>query len=333
MTNKIQAPTIRRICKVSLTIVLFIIVSLTLFLLVLKAHYQDYYANSIREFEIPGLTDNFVPQGLECIAEHDAFLISGYLSNTGETRIYVVNKDGSYRGISVKSADGSCLKSHAGGVSSYEEYVYVAGCDGYVYVLSIKDVMGEKSKSATIIGGFQTDNNATFTAINDGYLFVGEFYHGLKYATSKTHHITTLAGEENKAIMFAFELNGSKPLGVEPEASRAFSIAGRIQGMCVSDDNRLILSASSIFAGSQLYVYDLQPVLEKASGNFTVDNKDIPLYYLDGTNLIEEKEILPKAEGIVYKDGRIYILYESAANRFMYGKLLNAQYLYSIESR
>ena len=332
MAKKIKSPTIRRICKAAFMIALFVIVSLVLFLLVSKAYYRDYYANSFREFEVPGLNDNFVPQGLEYIVEYDAFLISGYLSNTGETRIYVVKKNDSYREIGVKSADGSCLKSHAGGISSCGEYVYIAGCDGYVYVLSSKEIMREKTKSATIIGSFQTDNNATFTAIDDGYLFVGEFYHGLKYATSETHHITTLAGEENKAMMFAFELNGSKSLGIEPEASRAFSITGRIQGMCVSDDNRLILSASSIFAGSQLYVYDLQSVLEKTSGSFTVDNKDIPLYYLDGTNLIDEKQILPKAEGIVYKDGRIYILYESAANRFAYGKLLGAQYLYSIES-
>lgn len=331
MTTKIKTPIIKRICKAALMITLFIIVSLILFLLVAKAYYRDYYANSIKEFEVPGLNGNFVPQGLEYIAEHDAFLISGYLSNTGETKIYVVNKGGSYREIGVKSADGSCFKSHAGGISAYEEYVYIAGCDGYVYVLSSKEIMGEETKSATIIGSFQTDNNATFTAINDGYLFVGEFYHGLKYATSETHHIKTLAGEENKAIMFAFPLNRSNPLGIEPEASRAFSIPGRIQGMCMTDDGRLILSASSIFAGSQLYIYDLESVFGKGS-NFTVNSKNIPLYYLDGANLIDEKEILPKAEGIVHKGGRIYILYESAANRFAYGKLLDAQYLYSIAS-
>jgi len=319
----------RKIFKAFLGILLSSIVSLIIAFLLTKHHYRNYYRMATKEFEVPGLNESFVPQGLDYSKEYDSFVISGYLSNNNETRVYTVNKEHEYKQINIVFEDGSIFKNHAGGISIYKDFVYIAGCDRKVYVISLMDMMS--GNDVAIRGRFETGNNATFLSVKDEYLYVGEYYHDLKYSTDKAHHITTPSGDSNKALMYAFKLDYLKDLGVENNPSFALSIQGRIQGMNISEDQKLVLSASSIFEGSQLYVYDFKTALDKNNEVFIIYNKNIPLYYLDSSVLIKQIEILPKAEGIVFKDNRLYMIYESATNRFKYGKLFDAQYAYSMD--
>jgi hypothetical protein len=48
---------------------------------------------------------------------------------------------------------------------------------------------------------------------------------------------------------------------------------------------------------------------------------------------LKSKEIFPKLERLAFCDGRVYILFESASNRFIYGKLIKANYVYSYDVR
>lgn len=313
--------------------IIFVVVVIGIPLLlkfVLEFYYRDFYASSFKEFVIPDLNHNFVPQGLEYCTDNDVFLISGYMSDTGTVRLYVVNKDRTYRMIKVKIDNDENLISHAGGICINGEYIYIAGCDGKCYVIQAKLVLDGQSDYVTVNGSFNTGNEATFCYVYDKHLFVGEYYHILKYSTNETHHIITPAGDENKALIVSFPLDNSCTLGVKEEPVAAYSIPERIQGMCFSDDGRVILSASSIFSGSQLYFYDYIQ-LSDSEDYIEIQNITVPLYYFDSSNILQEKEILPKAEGIIFLNGRLYMLFESASNRFIYGKLINGQFLYSIE--
>lgn len=111
---------------------------------------------------------------------------------------------------------------------------------------------------------------------------------------------------------------------------RTISIPGRVQGMCLTDSGIMILSESSIFQGSQLLFYDYTSVLNKSADNFIIDQTEIPLYNVDNDSLLDTVSILPKSEGITLCGNRVYMIFESASNRFQYGKFLDAQYVYSL---
>jgi hypothetical protein len=93
-------------------------------------------------------------------------------------------------------------------------------------------------------------------------------------------------------------------------------------------DSRIVLSTSYGFATSHLYFYDATAVAAKAD-KFTVNGTEVPLYYLDSASLVSTVSAPPMSEEIVYKDGRIYIMTESASNKYIFGKITGGSPLYS----
>ena len=156
------------------------------------------------------------------------------------------------------------------------------------------------------------------------------YYYFVKYRTDETHHFVTPKGDENCAITTVFELDEDESFGVCMEPEMVLSITGRAQGMCVIDDNTLVLSTSGGFMGAQLRVYDYKAALDGEEGKFKIGDKEIPVYYLDSGNLINTIEILPKGEGVTMCEDRLFVVFESASTRFKFGKFLECQYVYSV---
>ena len=111
---------------------------------VLQLYYQDFYHVATREFEIPGLEESFVPQGLDYCEEYDLYLLCGYRYPDEQAQIYIVQSDGTYRKVLVLDEQGKTLVSHAGGIAHHDEYVYLAGCDGKCYVFSFEELIQEQ---------------------------------------------------------------------------------------------------------------------------------------------------------------------------------------------
>jgi len=292
--------------------------------------YYPFYQDTKKVLELPEFASEFVPQGLTYCEETDVYLISGYIYKSNESKIYVVKPDGDYRCVAVMKDEKNVLHSHSGGICENGEYVYLAGGNGKCYVFNKADLLNETETEICVAGEFKTGNTSSFCYADDEYLYVGEYYYRFKYVTRFDHHLTTPCGDANNAVMTVFALDDEKKYGVQKIPCMGLSITGRIQGMCLTDDGQLVLSASSIFQGSQLYYYNFEQVLEGKQGSLAVRGEDIPLYYVDSASLTGKKEILPKAEEIMFQDGRIYMLFESACSRFRYGTLLDGQYIYSM---
>ena len=145
------------------------------------------------------------------------------------------------------------------------------------------------------------------------------------------HDFISPAGDENNAVVTTFNVDKDMQLGINESPVSAYSIRSTVQGMCFTDDNEIVLSVSSIFKGSQLYCYDLDTIYRGEIGSLSIDEKSIPLYYVDGSTIKHEIEVLPKSEGLAFCSGRVYILFESASNRFMYGKLIKGDYVFSYD--
>lgn len=317
-----------RLLKIILIVSIILCCSCGAVILGMRLFYHAFYECAQREFLIPTLEDGFVPQGLVYCEEYDSFLISGYICGDENARICVVEDD-EYRTVTLMDEKGSELTSHSGAIAYGGKYVYLAGCDGKCYVFSLSELMQEKMTSIQMLGSFDTYNQASFCCVEDNQLFVGEYYHKLKYNTDETHHRITPNGDENHAVVTVFELDDALPLGVNEVPNMALSVTDRIQGMCFMKGN-VVMSASSVFQGSQLYIYDWHQAISEQADVLIADIYDIPLYYLDADNLQDCVEILPKSEGVTVCDDRLYMIFESASERIKYGRMLGSEYAYSL---
>lgn len=299
-----------------------------LFQVAFLLYFRDFYGSAEKAFWVPGLSGEFVPQGMDRL--QGGFVLSGYLSGSGAARLYLVEADGSARLIRLRTKSGHALISHAGGVAVSGSFVYLAGGNGQCYVFAMEDVLDPRQTAISVVGSFRTGNRASFCCMWGQSLLVGEYAYGQRYRTADSHHLTPPAGDRNTALVTAFPVDGDAPLGVSERPEAAYSIPERIQGMSFSADGRVILSASSAFGASQMYLYDFGGVLADRQGIVWIDEAPVPLYYLDSDNCTGILHMPPHAEEITFRDGKLYILFESASRRFQYGKLVGGSYVYSL---
>lgn len=275
----------------------------------------DFASRAEKVVQVPDLNSGFVPQGLEFLPESGVFLVSGYLGKTAQIKLIGEDEN---RSVSLYNADGSDFESHAGGICKSGDFVYISG-EKNIYAFRLSDIL---SGSAALVGKIPVNNRASFCFADEKYVYVGEYAFGAFYPTDESHHIKTPAGDDNPAIVFAFPADENKPLGLKTEPAFAFSTTESVQGMEIVG-NTAFLSLSDRINGSRLLSYD---ILSAKIGQFG----EIPLVYLDSANFLEKQPMFPQSEGIVFANGKMNVLFESAANKYLIGRLFGADYIYSL---
>ena len=174
------------------------------------------------------------------------------------------------------------------------------------------------------IGEIKTYNDPAYCHIYNGMIYVGSFYRAGNYETPDSERLTTPAGDENKAIMTVFELNKDEEFGVKKDVKAVCSTRGLVQGMCITSDSRLVLSTSYGLAASHLYVYDMA---KASKGEYEINETTVPIYYFDSACLIDTIKAPPMSEEILYENGKILIITESASDKYIFGKFTTGKHL------
>ena len=318
-----------------------IVSALLCFKLVDAISYSSFYDIAEDEFYIPDLMDGFVPQGFEYVAEEKVFLACGYMSNGEDaSRVYVISEDGDdyYYTELTKAYVKENYTGHTGGITYYEEFVYITGSDG-IDVFDLGDILDEGVTSTPLLATVDTSKynvDPAFCFINGESLFVGNFYNGEEYKTHENHTLKIEGRDENHAVMLSFSLLSSreKEYYVAAQPNAVYSIPNKVQGMCVLDNNKLALSASYGFSASNIYIHDITKIAENTyttGAKEMIGVENIPLYVIDSKTLVETVEAPPMSEEIVYHDGKIWIMNESASNKYIFGKFTTGNYLYAFE--
>lgn len=290
----------------------------------------SFYKDAEKEFRIPGLWGGSVPQGFEYLPEIETFLYTGYHKDgVSPSMVYVIPEDGEGkdRKIELFEKDGSAFTSHVGGISVYGDYVYIADGKG-VAIFELIDILNVDNK-ATQISYFENDFQVAFVEVKGDSLYLGNFYRAVDYETPESHHIVTPNGDKNTAMIYEYQLDPltSYPASILPK--RAFSITDAIQGMTFGEEGEIILSSSWGLTTSHLYVYDYT---RAKTGTYALsENYEIELVYLDGYCMTSDIIAPPMAEEIVYHDGDIYIMSESASMKYIFGKITNGAWCYAYE--
>lgn len=333
----------KKVLLMVLKIFIVIVLVVGLALLGFKAYdgikHAAFYKNADPAFKTPGTNDGFVQQGFDYIEEEKAFLVTGYTSNGKPSRVYVIKEDGSTTCTELKKADGSDYTGHTGGIVRNGEFVYITGGNG-VDVFSYGDILAGKA-AVQKLGEVKTYTDPAHCYIENGYLLTGSFFIEEDYETPAHERMTTPCGDENTSIITVFKLDGAQPFGVDPTPKAVISTRRCVQGMCVTDDGKVILSTSYGLSTSQLFVYDASelPIEENYTFEGTTEDGEafsftgLKLLYLESADCVEVIKAPPMAEELVYADGKIYIMNESACNKYIFGKITTGRNIYAYEYR
>ncbi len=286
----------------------------------------SFYSNAEPYQKMPGLYSGYTHQGYTLLEDEQVRLSCGYMSNGKASRIYIMPEDGSpYTFVEMKNADGSDYTGHTGGIAVCGDVVYITSKAG-LDIFSYADIM-DGDGIATKKSEFATINDPAYCTIHNGVLYAGSFYREGNYETPAEHRITTPAGDKNTAIITAYTIDKATGLPAQTTPFMIYSTTGLVQGMAFTDDGKVILSTSYGLAKSHLLVYDIAKLTSDGK-TFTVDQTSVPVKYIDSASLVEDIVAPPMSEEIIYKDGVIYIMNESASNKYIFGMLTSGTYVY-----
>lgn len=291
--------------------------------------YTDFNAIAEKSFLVPALAEKMVPQGMDVWEERGWLLISGYFADSADfdssVLLAIDMNTGAYVGeYYLTNADGTPHTSHAGGVAVTEKNVYISN-GSKLYCIPLTEIIdaGQCGK-ITISEEISVPVAASFCNYSGGYLWVGDFQYGSSYTTEEFRHMINREGNEYLAWIVGYKLTDATESGIKAESmvngsyatpDVVLSITNRIQGMTVSG-NSIILSQSYGRANdSTLYVFE-NPIGATAHTETVLNGVTVPVYFLDGKLSCDKVTALPMSEGIAYSDGKLYVLFESGADKY-----------------
>lgn len=310
--------------------------------------HRDFFNNADAEFDIPGLDEDFCPQGMTELEGYNKYIVSGYMSDGGPSRYYVIDAETNniekyfILNINDKKYDG-----HAGGIASFNSKLWTVSMvedegEGYAFSFNATDVINVDNGGEVLVRGFfKTNNNADCVFVQDNLLWVGEFYRPEKFETDTNHHLTTRSGETNRAICYAYEIEENAKTGVvstgrilsggasevQPPV-KALSVRDLCQGVAVTKDGKFVVSTSYSIFDSNIYYY--KDVLnEDAHSTIRVGLDEIPLWFLDNDALIGSAQVPAMSEELFVKNDRVYLLFESACKKYKFFNRVRIKSVYS----
>lgn len=282
--------------------------------------YHRFMSGSKKIARIPGLSDNFVPQGVCYCDELDAWLLCGY-ADGAPSRIYVVGNDGKLRkSLNLRRENGDIYDGHAGGISASGKHVWISNQKKAFHLTAAAIAEAEDGGYVAFDGYFGVGVNASFTFADEERFWIGEYHSGDKYQTRDENHLTAPDGSAYGALIYGYTRDDTQPYGVNTEEPViALSVRDIVQGFCVTDSGKYVLSTSAGVASSHLYIYDCTGT--ESTDTVTYGGKSIPLYYLDSGTLADTVKLPHMSEDLDYHDGRVIVAFEAGARKYGGGLL------------
>ena len=300
--------------------------------------YRDFFSEAKTEFVTPGLGDGVVPQGFTYSPEKNVYLQCGYMTDgTSASRIYIIDGKDTVKTRYVNLIDqtGSSYLGHTGGITVSGDFVWLANDgdenDNCVWVLSLSEILAcENGGAVALTNAFYPESRSAYCYADDEYLWVGEFYRDVDYPTDESHAFPAKSedGTQN-ALICAYRLDGTKANGLASDTPEMLlSVTDHVQGFTRTPDGKFILSTSWSLTTSKLHFH--ANVLENdANSTLEVNGKQVPVWYLDTDSEEQVLELPPMSEEIIVKDGRVWVVLESACQKYIFGNFLRSTFTYS----
>lgn len=283
----------------------------------IKWYYGDnndyFYEYTTEEFEIPGLDEYFVPQGMAYDSNAGAFLISGYMSNGDYSRMYMVYDNGDVLYFHI-SCDGQVMNGHLGGVATNGTYFWVPYNNGLCRLDCQQLLTVSCGDIVEAIDNVTLHNRGDFVTVDGNYIWMGEFYF-FSHPTDENNHFATPNGDYHYAVSYCYEIDNDSDYGLASTTPvKALSTTDKVQGMVIIDDTVILSTSCSVFY-SHIYTYEID-LYEDTPYTIALEGNDIPLYIMDSYYLVDTLTTPSMSEDMIAVDGKLYILYECAALKY-----------------
>lgn len=287
--------------------------------------YNNYYKIESNVCVNPGLDDGFVCQGVCAAEDAGKILVCGYMDDSSNSRVYVVDiETNEYYHVKLTRNGGDLYKGHAGGMATSGDTVYIANASK-LFVFSLTSLLSAKDGDFLDIGsGVPVNNAASYVYCDEDYIYVGEFHH-TKDDYDKAH---TLDDGETvvNAIVSRYTHDAIQNHSGDEAAvpDRIYTVREKVQGICFTPDGKIVLSTSYSIAHSYYYVYNAADCNDtgKTFGG-------VPVFELG--KCTKEIKAPAMSEDLDYYDGKVITVYESASNKYGFGKLFFANDVNAID--
>ena len=290
---------IKRICF----IILIVIGILVLDYLRLNVSYLIRKDKYIESFPVYGNQNNYVPQGLVYSNKYNIVLQTSYNSKHIASMLYVIdfNSGKLIKQLKIKNSDSSFNTSHVGGIATNDEKVWITS-DFKVWEYDLDEIIYTKNNYIQSIQQSRLPIRGDFCTYHDDSLWIGDFFLNPFYKV-----------RDNNPLLMKYSIK--KINYFKPEI--IISLPKMVQGMVITNDNKFIFTESfTNLVYSNLSVYD--NVLKSKSNKYNLNGIDIPYYKFDDKTLIKNIKLPPMAEGLFYKDKKLFILFENSSNTYFY---------------
>lgn len=294
--------------------------------------YTDFIAKAEMSHLVPALAGKMIPQGMDIWEERGWLLISGYFPSTDisdcSILVAVDMESGAYVGeYYLTNTDGTPHSSHAGGVAVTDKNIYIAN-GSKLYRIPLAEILeaGQCGK-ITIAEEISVPVRASFCNYSGGYLWVGDFQYGSSYPTDEFRHMKNREGKTYLAWTVGYKLDESTENGIKAKAmvegsyatpDVILSMTERIQGFAVTDLYVALSQSYGRTNKSAILLYQ-NPIGDAPHSAVTLNGEKVPVYFLDGKLSAGSVSAPPMSEGLAAMDGKIYILFESGADKYANG--------------
>lgn len=294
-----------------------------------QTKYADFYKSGRFSITIPGLNQDFVPQGMAYYASDNLMFFTGYSTHHSSSMLVAVDMKTNkvVKEIYLCLPDG-IYTGHAGGVCVTDKNIFVSD-NGHLYRLPMSDFHAADPLDAlSFIEEIPVPCKASYCQIDNGILWVGEFYESSNsdFHTDPSHHYKTKRDGTYHSWLLGYKLvdyaeNELNPAcmtanGAEPDY--ILSTTDNIQGVTVCD-GRIYLSRSyGRKKASTLYCY--KNVLETAPDKqVNVLGVQRPMWFLDSKAEVGTLKCPPMSENLCTINGEVYMSFESASLNYREG--------------
>ena len=296
--------------------------------------YTEFNKLAQTSYLVPGLNQKIVPQGMDIWTEKNWLMISGYFSDASVSDCSMIVAVDMVTGelaaeYKIKNQDGSNHTGHAGGVAITPKNMFIS-MGSQLLRIPLADIEAAgRQGDLRIVDAISVPARASFCNYSGGYLWVGDFYYGTSYPTDEYRHMTNREGKTYYAWSVGYKLDSSTDNefsksqwtdGMEYATPNVIlSIDQKIQGFAVVSDKYIALSQSyGRNNDSKIMLYE-NIIGTTPHSRAVVNGKQVPLYFLDGKIDSKFYDAPPMSEGLAARDGKLYILFESGAEKYHLG--------------
>ncbi len=300
-----------------------------------KSDYEDFLFMMDSDSVIPGLADNYIPQGITISANTGLTYVSSYYKDPDDTSkkkpsvITVLEGGVLVAEYYLYNGDNSAMTGHVGGVAVTDDFLYVSwnrdsDSKFQIAAIPLATLTDSGSQNVKLTRSYNVPISPSFMSYYDGYLWVGNFYipNNDDYDLCETMDYTTWGCG---TYIMGYNLDGS---GFDNTGTNGYSIPDvvmvateKVQGMVYDPESGTVVlsrswSRNALLGTAELNFYDVD-LSEATDTTVTVAGHSMGAYVLSADRFTKTVKSIPMNEGIALdRFGYLWAVYESGANYY-----------------